>query len=245
MIQFYCPDIESSQVLPESDSGHAVRVLRLGEGDMIQVIDGRGGLYECQITGAHPKRTSFEIIKKEISPNHWAGTITLAVAPTKMMERMEWMVEKLVEIGVNRIVPLRCARSERKELKRERLVKVAISAMKQSLKSTLPQIDGMMPFREFMDECRKVEGTAKYLCYCDKSVERHELAALVEPGRDAVILIGPEGDFSSDEVHSALECGFIPVTLGQSRLRTETAAIVAATTLHVIAQRYSERESGV
>ena len=140
MILFYAPDIEQTLTLPESDSQHAIRVLRMKEGEEIAVIDGRGHRFICRIAAAHPKHASVVIDHVEAMPLSWPQSITIAVAPTKHIDRMEWLVEKLTEIGVNRIVPLLGRRSERKEIKVERLEKIAVSAMKQSLKAVLPQI---------------------------------------------------------------------------------------------------------
>ena len=135
MIQFYAPDIERTLTLPESDSQHCIRVLRRTVGDTVNVIDGRGNAFICRLVDAHPKHAAVEIVEKTRVTKPWNGEITIAVAPTKLMDRMEWMVEKLTEIGVDRIVPLLCEHSERKEIKIERLEKTAISAMKQSLKA--------------------------------------------------------------------------------------------------------------
>lgn len=231
MIQFYCPDIKSNPVLPESDSGHAVRVLRMKEGDPLQVVDGKGHIYSCVLTCAHPKHAAVEIVAEEEQPNPWTGKITVAVAPTKNMDRMEWLTEKLTEIGVDRIVPLKCRRSERKELKADRLEKVAVAAMKQSLKTVLPDIAPMTRFADFIGSQLPPH---RFICFCDERFPRVELATACVPGEDTVILIGPEGDFAPEEVEAALAAGFIPVALGPCRLRTETAALVAADTLHIL-----------
>ena len=148
MIQFYAPDIAETLTLPESDSRHAVKVLRMTEGEELQVIDGRGNVYTCRLVDAHPKRAGVEIAECRRQPLPWSQQIVVAVAPTKHMDRMEWLVEKLTETGVNRIVPLLCDRSERREIKTERLEKIAVSAMKQSLKAVLPVIDPMTPLRQ-------------------------------------------------------------------------------------------------
>lgn len=233
MIRFYAPDINSDPILPESDSQHCCRVLRMQAGDEIEVVDGKGGLYRCRIAVAHSKRTAVEIIERVDLPPVWPMEITVALAPTKHVDRMEWLVEKLVEIGVNRIVPIRCARSERKEIKTERLEKIAVSAMKQSLKAVLPEIAGMMPLKQFLNECRSEQ---KFVGYCDDAVERRLLSREYKPGRDVAVLIGPEGDFSPDEINSVMSVGFVPVTLGDNRLRTETAALVACDTFHILTQ---------
>lgn len=235
MIQFFAPDIAVNPILPESDSQHCIKVLRKGLGDLIPVIDGKGTRYSCRIVDPHPKRTMLEIIESNAEPQPWAGNLTVAVAPTKHLDRMEWLVEKLTEIGVNRFTPLLCARSERKEIKRERIEKIAVSAMKQSLKAALPTIDEMTPIKRFVEEMSAVDAD-KFVAYCDRDTERKVLAKEITPGRDTVILIGPEGDFSPQEIAMVIDAGFIPVTLGDCRLRTETAALAAAQTFHAVNQ---------
>lgn len=232
MIQFYSPDIATNPVLPEADSQHCVRVLRMQPGDAVQVIDGKGGLYKCLLADAHPKHALLQILEREDQSLPWSQSITIAVAPTKMMDRMEWLVEKLVEVGVNRIVPLRCRYSERKDIKQERLEKIAVSAMKQSLKAVLPVIEPMTPFADFI---KSVPGSSqKFVAHCVADLPRTLLATAYRPHSDAVMLIGPEGDFSAEEIALALEAGFQPVSLGDARLRTETAALYACSAFHII-----------
>ncbi len=233
MIQFYAPDIKLTRTLPESDSGHCVRVLRKQAGDLIEVIDGRGERMTCRILDPHPKKTVVEIIDTVTVEPTWRQSITVAVAPTKHLDRMEWMVEKLTEIGVNRIIPLLCHHSERKEIKTERLEKIAVSAMKQSLKAVLPEITPMTPMAEVI---KHYQGQKRFIAYCDREIPRRLFAREYLPGNDTVILIGPEGDFSREEITGALDSGFIPVSLGDNRLRTETAAVVACDTCHIIDQ---------
>lgn len=233
MIQFYSPDIEESLTLPESDSGHCIRVLRMSEGDAVEVVDGRGHVYRCHISVAHPKRTRLSIDEVVERPKVWPGNITIAVAPTKNNDRMEWLVEKLVEIGVDRIVPVRCRHSERKEINTERLVKIAVSAMKQSLKAILPAIEPMTPLHAFLDSRA---GGQNFVGYCDPAIPRVNLAKAYQPGLDTAILIGPEGDFDPAEISDCLDRGWQPVTMGDNRLRTETAALVACDTCHIINQ---------
>lgn len=230
MIQFYAPEIESNPILPESDSQHCVRVLRMKSGDMIEVIDGKGHRYKCRLTDAHPKRAMVEIVEQEDVPLPWSQQIIVGVAPTKHLDRMEWMVEKLTEIGVNRIIPLLCRYSERKEIKTERLEKIAISAMKQSLKAVKPQIDEMTPIARVVAE---VKASQRFIAYCDASIPRKLLSHEYRASEDSLILIGPEGDFSQEEIKTALSAGFAPISLGDNRLRTETAAIVACNTFHI------------
>lgn len=233
MIQFYAPDIAINPILPESDSQHCVRVLRMKEGDTLEVIDGKGHRYTCRLIEAHAKRAHVEIIEKQDVPLSWQNNITIAVAPTKHLDRMEWMVEKLTEIGVNRIIPLLCRYSERKELKIERLEKIAISAMKQSLKTVLPIIDVMTPIK---DVITKQMYDQRFIAYCDTSIPRKLLSAEYRANKDTLILIGPEGDFSTEEINMALNSGYNPISLGDNRLRTETAAVVACDTCHIINQ---------
>lgn len=231
MIQFFAPDITETLQLPESDSRHAVRVLRMNEGDTLQVIDGKGHTYTCRLIDAHSKHASVEILSCADSPLPWPQQLAVAVAPTKHMDRMEWLVEKMTEIGVNTFIPLLCDRSERREIKTERLEKIAVSAMKQSLKATLPTVMPMTPLREvlaMMPEARRM------VAYCDPAIPRVDFTEVYIPRRDTLILIGPEGDFSPKEIEQTLAAGFSPVTLGDNRLRTETAALYALTACHIL-----------
>lgn len=231
MIQFYSPDIKDGLTLPEEESAHCCRVLRMKEGDRITVVDGKDGRYECVIVEAHPKHTAVEITEEYFQPPHWKGRIVIAVAPTKNIDRIEWFLEKAVEIGVDEICLLKCDRSERKNVKIERLEKIVVSAMKQSLKARLPRLSGLVPFKDFV---KNTECSQKFMGYCDKDTERKEFVKELKPGEDVVILIGPEGDFSRDELELAFECGFLPVTFGESRLRTETAALYAVEAVHIL-----------
>ncbi len=233
MIQFYAPDIAVTPVLPEGESHHCVKVLRHQPGDDVEVIDGKGYVYSCKLLEAHPKHAMVEIVSRRELPLLWNFKLTIGVAPTKHLDRMEWLTEKLVEIGINRIIPLRGDRSERKELKTERLEKIAVSAMKQSLKATMPQIDEMTSVSSVIRQC---DAPQRFICYCDDSVERKLLSHELKKGMDVCVLIGPEGDFSPSEVKLALDNGFIPVSLGDTRLRTETAALFAASTVQIINQ---------
>ena len=234
MHRFYCPDIADTLTLGEEDSKHCVKVLRLLAGDTIEVVDGNGILYTCRITMAHPKRCAVEVLEQQNQPPHWGHRIVLAIAPTKHLDRMEWLVEKCVEMGVDRIIPLRCHNSERTVLKTERLRKIMVSAMKQSLKATLPQLDEMTPVEQVI--AAPFDGT-RCIAYCDEQLpraQRHTLPGAYVPGRDVMVLIGPEGDFSPEEVQLATAAGFVPVTLGESRLRTETAGLMAVAAVHAL-----------
>ncbi len=235
MIRFYAPDIETTAKLPADESAHAVRELRRRPGDEVEVVDGRGTLYRCRLVTDDHRGAVVEIVGRVPLPKVWKPYITVAVAPTKHLDRMEWLVEKLVEIGVDRIVPLRCARSERKEIKAERLERIAVSAMKQSLKAVMPRIDPMTSLSSFLSETR-CTGEECYIGYCDAETPRLLLAKAYTPGADVKILIGPEGDFSPEEVVSARAAGYIPVTMGDNRLRTETAALVGCDTIQILNQ---------
>lgn len=234
MHRFFAPDIATTLTLPEEESRHCVRVLRLVEGDEIEAIDGAGKLYHCRIALAHAKHCGVEILSQEFCLPHWGAKISIAVAPTKNFDRIEWLAEKCTEMGIDRITPLLCRHSERKVLKTERLHKILVAAMKQSLKAQLPQLDELTPIAEFIGE----KGDAqRFIAYCDESLprdERKSLAQVYDPSRDAVVLIGPEGDFDPAEVEVALNAGFVPVTLGNSRLRTETAALMAVAMMHTL-----------
>ena len=231
MILFYSPDIVAAGELSESDSAHCVRVMRMRDGDEIDVTDGKGNLYRCVITDAHPKHTSVDIVSTRRQELHWRPRITLAVAPTKNIDRMEWLAEKAVELGVNRLVFLNCRHSVRRVVKRDRMMKVMVAAMKQSLKATLPELVEMTEFSDFI---REENCGMKFVGYCDDETERLEFARIYDGLSDITILIGPEGDFSPDEINDAFAAGFRPGTFGNTRLRTETAALFALCAAHTI-----------
>lgn len=231
MIRFYSPDIESAGNLPVQESGHCIRVLRHRVGDEIDVVDGKGCVYHCRITDADPRCVGVEVMAKQAEPSHWHRRITLAVAPTKNADRMEWLAEKVTEMGIDRLVLLRCEHSERKAMKTDRLQRVMLSAMKQSLKATLPDLIGPVSFAEFLESVKKED--CKWIAHCEEDKPRESLLNhLPRQQQDIVILIGPEGDFSPSEIEEALQKGFTPVTMGRSRLRTETAALFAVAALH-------------
>ena len=235
---FYCKDITPNAfcTLDAEESRHAVRVLRLREGDELNVTDGKGNLYTCQIVEASDKACSIQSISPLIS--HLSPfTFHLAVAPTKNPSRMEWLMEKAVEIGVGEITLLDCDHSERSFLKTDRLEKLAISAMKQSLHTVLPEIHPAVSLRDLLSTTHYPLPTQKFIAHCEADKPRTPLATALQPGQDTVVLIGPEGDFSDEEIALALECGFQPVSLGPSRLRTETAALYAVTAFNLINDR--------
>lgn len=228
---FYTPEITgNSFVLDETESKHAVKVLRLNRGDKITLVDGRGGFFTAEIADPNPKRCSVKVIESKFNHGSTSFEVHVAIAPTKNIERLEWFLEKATEIGINRVTPLLCRYSERKEIKHDRLEKVMISAMKQSLKSYLPALDELTKFSEFINQPFPGQ---KFIAHCDDQ-HRDLLKTLVEIHQKYLILIGPEGDFSSEEIEMALQAGFRPVSLGNSRLRTETAGVVACHTFNLL-----------
>ena len=229
MIQFYAPDIESTGVLPETESGHCCRVLRMKTGDRIIVTDGKGHRFECMILEDHPKHTSVEILTMTDIQPWWGFRLEICVAPSKNSDRMEWLVEKAVEIGVDRIILMKCSRSERKNIRIDRLEKIAISAMNQSLKGNLTEIIGPIDFKKVVSD--DFSGH-KFIGYCDDSIPLRNFSNEYSGG-DVRLLIGPEGDFTPEEVDLAMKSGYMPVTFGNSRLRLETAALYAAVAAHV------------
>ena len=234
MPRFYVEDIGQTLTLNEDESRHCVKVLRLAEGDHISVVDGKGKCYECHIDQAHSKHCHVAIDEMREEPPSWGHQIVVAVSPTKNLDRMEWLTEKVTEMGVDKLVPLLCHNSERKVLKTERLKKIAVSAMKQSKKSVLPTICEMTPLKDVLEG--EFEGN-RFIAYCDMMLPRElrrSFAKEYVPRADTLVLVGPEGDFSPEEVELALKKGFVPVSLGESRLRTETAAMVACATCHAI-----------
>lgn len=220
---FYTPDIANTQELPEEEAGHCLRVLRLGIGDEVMLTDGRGFFYQAVIAAATQKRCMVKIVSKTEREPFWGGHLHLALAPTKNMDRMEWLAEKATEIGFDELTFLNCRFSERKVIKTDRIEKIVVSAVKQSLKARKPVVNEMTDFRKFME--RDFSGQ-KFIAHCYEG-EKPLLRDVLHPDEDAVILVGPEGDFSPEEVTLAMEKGFQPVSLGKSRLRTETAALVA------------------
>jgi 16S rRNA (uracil1498-N3)-methyltransferase len=201
-----------------------VRVLRLREGDELHITDGRGTLYRAEVEEAHPKHCTIRIVEEHHEWEKRPYRLTVAVAPTKNIDRIEWFVEKATESGIDRIVPILCDHSERKVIKEERLEKIAVSAMKQSLKAYKPEIAPLTPIRALL--AKPFEGV-KLIAHCEEDVERVFMGDVVTKGEDVMILIGPEGDFSREEIEAARKAGFREISLGQSRLRTETAALAA------------------
>ncbi|MCB9360940.1 MAG: 16S rRNA (uracil(1498)-N(3))-methyltransferase [Flavobacteriales bacterium] len=229
---FYTPNITATSnfVLDETESKHAIKVLRLNQGDKICLVDGTGTFYTAEIINAHAKKCEVKIFEKNTEENN-KPIIHIAIAPTKNNDRLEWFIEKTTEIGITTISPIICDHSERKVLKTERLEKRAISAMKQSLKATLPIINEAVSFKSFIDSTS--ENTEKYIAHCYDEHQQH-LKEIYTTGKDCLVLIGPEGDFSLQEIELALKNGFKPISLGKSRLRTETAGLIACNILNLL-----------
>lgn len=248
---FYVPEAATQVELPAEEATHALRVLRLKGGDEIFLMDGEGSFYRAEVTAASSKRCLYEI--KETMPQQraWKGHIHLAIAPTKMMERIEWMAEKATEIGFDELSFLNCQFSERKVVKTPRIDKIVISAVKQSHKAWKPVVNELESFKEFIQTPRPGR---KFICHCYEEIEKKDFfreissfsddadgkdASLSVDSKDAsssadiTVLVGPEGDFSIDEVRLALENGYESVSLGTSRLRTETAGLVAVHMAHI------------
>jgi 16S rRNA (uracil1498-N3)-methyltransferase len=233
---FYTPDVASDfYTLSEEESKHCTRVLRLQQGDTIYLVDGVGGLYTAIIQNANPKKCQLQIIDKQIEYGKLPFLSHIAVAPTKNIDRMEWFVEKAIEVGVSEITFLLCEHSERRQLRLDRLEKIAISAMKQSQKGYLPLLNDMTPFHRFIQKSIPENTFIAHLeDDATKSIKDH-----FTYGQPHCILIGPEGDFSKEEIKAAYATGIKPVTLGESRLRTETAALIACHTLQVLHEIYA------
>lgn len=227
---FYVPSAATLTEMPMEEALHALRVLRLKSGDEMYLMDGNGVFYRAEVTIAATKRCMYEI--KEVLPQEkgWRGNIHIAIAPTKMMDRVEWFCEKATEMGIDDITFLNCKQSERKVMRTVRLDKIVVAAVKQSRKPWKPKLNAMMSFKDFVTAPR---GGRKYIAHCHEDIVRKDLFTEVydlassEKGEDITVLIGPEGDFSLDEVKLALDNGYESVTLGTSRLRTETAALSA------------------
>jgi 16S rRNA (uracil1498-N3)-methyltransferase len=227
---FYSPGLAGQEewTLSAEESHHAVKVLRLGPGSDVILVNGRGGWFEGRIIYADARACRVEITGMEPGKGQPSWHLHVAMAPTKQIDRFEWFVEKASEIGISEITPLICDRSERREIKTERILKVAISAMKQSLKAWHPVIHEPVTFKKFI--ASNHGEAALMIAHCMEG-EKRWIDQCSIPGKFSVLLIGPEGDFTPDEVTRAILAGYSPVTLGESRLRTETAGLVAVQTI--------------
>jgi len=221
---FYTPDLATNEyTLNEEESKHCSKVLRLGIGDVIHLIDGRGGLYEAQIVEVGKRNVQLKIIEQQLEFGKRNHHLHIAIAPTKNIDRLEWFLEKATEIGIDEITPIICDRSERKIIKQERLDKVITSAVKQSLTAYHPKLNNATPFSELIKS--NLEGQ-KFIAHCLPG-EKPYINQITTGHESYLILIGPEGDFTPSEIDLALQNGYKEVTLGNTRLRTETAALTA------------------
>ena len=237
---FYVPNANSVNELPEEEAQHAVRVLRMEMGDEMMLMDGEGVFYRAVVTEATKKRCLYRIEETLPQERQWQPHLHLAMAPTKNMDRTEWFAEKATEIGFDELTFLKCRWSERTVIKTERIEKILVSAMKQSHKAWKPVLNEMTDFKAFLQEIEKREQPMqKFICHCYEEEglgAKVMLKEAVKSGEDVLVLVGPEGDFSIDEVKMAEAQGFQSVTLGKSRLRTETAALVAVHIMNLINQ---------
>ena len=224
-MQLFYSEKRAGQIiyLEDQEARHCSQVLRKQIGDTIMVTDGLGNLFTTELTYMHKKRCEL-LIKNTETKNPHQPYLHMAVVPTKNIDRVEWFLEKATELGVNEISLVLSEHSERKKIRLDRLQKILIVAMKQSLNTHLPQLNDLLPFKSWIEKCQDEEGTQKFIPHCYEGEKRNLKTAYV-PGSKAIVLIGPEGDFSASEVELALQQGFIPITLGENRLRTETAAI--------------------
>lgn len=229
------PDAASATELPSDEASHAVRVLRMKPGDEMVLMDGVGTFFKAEVAVASPHHCVYRVLEEMPQLPQWHGRYHIAMAPTKLMDRTEWMLEKVTEIGVDEVSLLNCDNSERRVAKPARLEKILVSAMKQSRKAWKPVLNDMAAFRKFVSEPR---GGMKFIAHCYEEIPRTYLYDEL-CGRDVseavTVLIGPEGDFTPDEVRMAVDAGYVSVHLGQSRLRTETAAMVAVMMVHLSA----------
>lgn len=237
---FYVPEAGSLTELPDEEAKHAVRVLRLSEGDELMLMDGQGSFFRAEITAASGHRCLYCILEAMPQEPAWQGHIHLAMAPTKLNDRVEWFAEKATEIGMDELSFLNCQFSERRVIKCERIDKILISAVKQSHKAWKPVLNEMTDFAKFVAQPREGD---KFICHCydeadiEGEGEKPLLWQTVRPGIPTTVLIGPEGDFSVEEVRLALQHGFRSVSLGRSRLRTETAALSAVHIMQIANQK--------
>ena len=233
MQMFYLPEAAEGLVnLPEEESKHCVKVLRMNAGDTFSVTDGKGFIYDAVLADASPKHATAELSNKREGYDHWNYTLQIAIAPTKLNERMEWFLEKATEIGIDRVSLFTSYHSERRAANVERFEKILISAMKQSLKSRLPQLYDLVSFEKLVSQ--PFDGQ-KFIAWIDDDVTDC-LCNMYSKGSNVLVLIGPEGDFSPEEVVLAKQHGFVPVSLGDARLRTETAAVIACNTIQIVNQ---------
>lgn len=230
---FYTPQLSGnviSYTLTEEESQHVVKVLRMQAGEQVHLINGKGGLFEAEIVNPHPKRCELKILGSKLEFGKRNAHIHIAIAPTKMNERLEWFLEKATEIGIDEITPVICRKSERKEIKLARLEKIIVAAMKQSVKAYLPKLNEACSFDQLI---KNATASQKFIAHCYEE-DKHLLQEVYKKDSDVLIMIGPEGDFSPEEIEKAIQNNFIPVSLGTARLRTETAGMVACHIVNLV-----------
>ena len=234
MHYFFVPEIHGSHcILDTEESRHCVKVLRLQKGEQVQLTDGKGNMYKAEVEEPSAKACVLKIIETHSEPAP-TWNLSVAIAPTKNIARIEWLVEKLTEIGIAEFLPFISHHSERRILKTDRLAKIAVEAMKQSGRTYLPKINELVSYKELLNASKDFKGQ-KFILHCIEK-EKQSLNQSYKKGGNALILVGPEGDFNNNEVEEAIGNGFTPITLGNVRYRTETAALVAACTLHTLNQ---------
>ena len=228
---FYIPQVTGKRIAPDAaESKHMVKVLRMKKGDRVHVVDGTGGFYEAEITDDNPKKCVLSVLNSKHEFGKRDFRLHIAIAPTKNNDRFEWFLEKATELGIDEITPVMCEHSERKVIKPGRLEKILVSAMKQSVKAYLPILNPLVSLSEMIESGG---ANLKFIAHCDKGNKEH-LKNVVMPKENVVVLIGPEGDFSAAEIAEAVKNNFTPVTLGASRLRTETAGVAACHIVNLI-----------
>ena len=233
---FYVPDAEKLTELPAEEANHAIKVLRLKEGDELMLMDGKGSFYRAEVTLVSNHHCMYRIVERQPQQPQWEGRVHLAIAPTKMNDRIEWMAEKATEVGIDELSFLNCQFSERRNLKTERIKKIVVAAVKQSHKAWMPVVNELESFRQFIS---RQSSSHRYIAHCYNEVPRVNLfdeLCRLDASEDALVLVGPEGDFSIDEVRYAVSQGFVSVDLGKSRLRTETAGLSAVMMMQLAKQ---------
>jgi 16S rRNA (uracil1498-N3)-methyltransferase len=232
---FYVPNAGEVSELPQEEATHALRVLRLKDGDEMFLMDGVGSFYRATVTMANNKHCFYQIEETIHPEKTWRNRIHLAVAPTKMIERMEWLAEKATEVGFDELSFLDCRFSERRVVREDRIEKIVVSAMKQSRKPFKPMVNGMCPMADFV--AAQSKNTHRFIAHCYDEIEKKDFfdeLRQIDDNEEVIIMIGPEGDFSVEEVQQAMEAGYVSVSLGASRLRTETAALSAVMMVNLV-----------
>lgn len=232
---FYTPNLTKDAdtfTFDKTESRHIVKVLRKKTGDLLFITNGKDNLFTSEVIIAHDKNCTVKVVHSETKEKQWNYKLHIAMAPTKNIDRFEWFLEKSTEIGIDEITPILCEHSERKVIKMDRLARILEAAMKQSLKFRLPKLNNLTSFSKFIETNTNDN---LFIAHCENT-DKENLKEILKPRQNTTILIGPEGDFSTYEIETALKSSYQPISLGESRLRTETAGIVAAQTISFINQ---------